>query len=94
MEPEIQRLLAKHKAELQAEREKSQDSTRSEPSIIIHCCQPAYPLHKHLLHTCCLSEQAMSFYDVMGLFHLLVCGMFVQGTKGGGGRGVDGFAKR
>lgn len=28
MEPEIQRLLAKHKAELQAERDKAQDSTR------------------------------------------------------------------
>ena len=28
MEPEIQRLIAKHKAELQTEREKAQDNTR------------------------------------------------------------------
>lgn len=35
MEPEIQRLLAKHKAELQAEREKAQDSTRSAPECYV-----------------------------------------------------------
>lgn len=51
MEPEIQRLLAKHKAELQAEREKAQDSTRSEPEYHQQWPWPFFSLHRGLAHS-------------------------------------------
>lgn len=45
MEPEIQRLIAKHKTELQAEREKGQDSARYD-----FYYQYALHQHHHSLH--------------------------------------------
>lgn len=48
----MQRLLAKHKAELQAEREKAQDSTRFDRCI-------DRSLYRSILHTCLGGKSAL-----------------------------------
>ena len=64
MEPEIQRLLSKHKAELQAEREKAQDSTRCELGTTINRCRPFYPL-EWVLYTLSLLTRAKQHRHVL-----------------------------